>query len=107
MTPKEIAESILNLEEYDDYLRDVELTYKVPELAKAYLSLESRLQKLVQAAKASQLRLQTLPWRLDNAADPIYTIIEREIWRDWLLTESTALDNVLRELDQHLEKGSG
>ena len=49
MTPKEIAESILNLEEYDDYLRDVELTYKVPELAQSYLALESRIQKLADA----------------------------------------------------------
>lgn len=54
MTPKQIAETILNMEEYDDYLHDVELTYKVPELAQAYLALESRIQKLEAVAEAAK-----------------------------------------------------
>ena len=54
MTPREIAEAIINF----DYLDDIEVTYKVPELAKAYLALANEQKKL-------EARIQDLELQLD------------------------------------------
>lgn len=54
MTPKQITETILNM---DDYLRDVELTYKVPELAQAYLDLASEHEQLKSRIRDLELQL--------------------------------------------------